>query len=293
MLRPSFKLGDKFIPKPFIEYIPQNIDGFNPNQVPTRNGYLIQPPIPRIDMTDPLAVSPEKLRELTNLASVSIDVPDPSDKTYITENRPQRTIKRSILPSAIPNLSTEEMKSFVDSINARNTTLSTEMKGALKLVEKSLFKKLVAGDEKVIDALKPMTSYIKTSEVPQFCFVYTLKETKEYNIDMKTGILRNDIYIKLIKNKDNFIPKTGYDFGRFLARLSGNKVEIGDIVDTENCIYYKMTDTKIADYNNMVVVALQDLTFFSSVNGVKTTNFINALEQGYKNHFGGDLPTIA
>ncbi len=42
-----------------------------------------------------------------------------------------------------------------------------------------------------------------------------------------------------------------------------------------------------------VVVALQDLTFFSSVNGVKTTNFINALEQGYKNHFGSDLPTIA
>ncbi len=63
------------------------------------------------------------------------------------------------------------MKSFVDSINARNTTLSTEMRGALKMVEKSLIKKLVAGDEKVIDALKPMTSYIKTSEVPQFRFV--------------------------------------------------------------------------------------------------------------------------
>jgi hypothetical protein len=275
-----------------IEYVPQNIDGFNPNQVPTRNAYLIQPPIPRIDMTDPLAVSAEKLRELTNLAAVSIDVPDPSDKTYITENRPQRTIKRSILPSAIPNLLTEEMKSFVDSINSRNTTLSTEMKGALKMVEKTLIKKLVAGDEKVIETLKPMTGYIKTSEVPQFCFVYTLKETKEYNIDNKTGIIRNDIYIKLIKNKDNFIPKTGYDFGRFLSRLTGGKVEIG-IVDTENCIYYKMTDTKIADYNNMVVVALQDLTFFSSVNGVKTTNFINALEQGYKNHFGSDLPTIA
>jgi hypothetical protein len=244
-------------------------------------------------MTDPLAVSPEKLRELSNLAAVSIDVPDPSDKTYITENRPQRTIKRSILPSAIPNLSTEEMKSFIDSINARNTTLSTEMKGALKMVEKSLIKKLVAGDEKVIDALKPMSSYIKTSEVPQFCFIYTLKETKEYNIDMKTGIIRNDIYIKLIKNKDNFIPAKGYDFGRFLARLSGSKVEIGDIVDTENCVYHKMTDEKIADYNNMVVVALQDLTFFSSVNGIKTTNFINALEQGYKRHFGGDLPTIA
>jgi tRNA U54 and U55 pseudouridine synthase Pus10 len=167
------------------------------------------------------------------------------------------------------------------------------MQGALKLVEKSLIKKLVAGDTKVIDALKPMTSYIKTSEVPQFCFVYTLKETKEYNVDNKTGILRNDIYIKLIKNKDNFTAKTGNDFGRFLTRLTGNKVEIGDIVDTENCVYYKMTDTKIADYNNMVVVALQDLTFFSSVNGVKTTNFINALEQGYKNHFGSDLPTIA
>jgi hypothetical protein len=124
------------------------------------------------------------------LAAVSIDVPDPSDKTYINENRRQRTIKRSILPSAY-------------------------------------------------------------------------------------------IYIKLIKNKDNFIPAKGYDFGRFLARLSGSKVEIGDIVDTENCIYYKMTDTKIAEYNDMVVIALQDLIFFSSVNGVKTTNFINALEQGY------------
>ena len=56
-----------------------------------------------------------------------------------------------------------------------------------------------------------------------------------------------------------------------------------------------MTDEKMADYNNMVVVALQDLTFFSSVNGVKTSNFINALEQSYKNHFGpgSDLPTIA
>mgnify|MGYP001037922721 CR=1 FL=1 len=295
MLRPSFKLGDKFIPKPFIEYIPKNIDGFNPNQVPTRNAYLIQPPIPRIDMTDPLAVSAEKLRELSNLAMVTIDVPDPSDKTYITENRPQRTIKRSILPSAIPNLSTEEMKSFVDSINSNNTTLSTEMKGALELVKKSLIKKLVAGDQKVIDALKPMSSYIKTSEVPQFCFVYTLKETKEYNVDMKTGILRNDIYIKLIKNKDNFIPSKGLDFGRFLARLTGNRVEIGDIVDTEKCEYHKMTDEKMADYNNMVVVALQDLTFFSSVNGVKTSNFINALEQSYKNHFGPshDLPTIS
>jgi hypothetical protein len=114
---------------------------------------------------------------------------------------------------------------------------------------------------------------------------------------MKTGILRSDIYIKLIKNKDNFTPRSGYDFGRFLARLSGSKVEIGDIIDTENCMYYKMTapETKIADYNNMVVVALQDLTFFSSVNGLKTSNFINALEQGYKNHFGpgSDLPTIA
>ncbi len=97
----------------------------------------------------------------------------------------------------------------------------------------------------------------------------------------------------MIKNKDNFTAKTGYDFGRFLARLTGSKVGVGDIVDTENCIDYKMTETKIADYNNMVVVALQDLTFFSSVNGVKTTNFINALEQGYKNHFGGDLPAIA
>jgi hypothetical protein len=114
---------------------------------------------------------------------------------------------------------------------------------------------------------------------------------------MKTGILRNDIYIKLIKNKNNFIPSKGLDFGRFLARLTGNRVEIGDIIDTENCIYYKMTapETKIADYNNMVVVALQDLTFFSSVNGVKTSNFINALEQGYKNHFGPshDLPAIS
>ncbi len=102
------------------------------------------------------------------------------------------------------------------------------------------------------------------------------------------------IYIKLIKNKDNFIPSEskGYDFGRFLARLTGAKVEIGDIVDTENCIYYKMTKTKLPEYNNMVVIALQDLTFFSSVNGVKTTNFINALKQTYEDHFGGDLPTI-
>jgi hypothetical protein len=85
-----------------------------------------------------------------------------------------------------------------------------------------------------------------------------------------------------------------YDFGRFLARLTGGaKVEVGDIVDTENCSYYEMTDTKITDYyNNMVVVALQDLTFFSSVNGVKTTNFINVLERDYKIHFGGYLPTI-
>jgi hypothetical protein len=54
-----------------------------------------------------------------------------------------------------------------------------------------------------------------------------------------------------------------------------------------------MTDTKITDYNDMVVIALQDLTFFSSVNGVKTTYFINALKQAYGDHFGGELPTIA
>ena len=57
---------------------------------------------------------------------------------------------------------------------------------------------------------------------------------------MKTGVLRNNIYVKLIKNKDNFIFSKGNDFGRFLARLSGAKVEVGDIVDTENCIYYKI-----------------------------------------------------
>ena len=36
MLRPSFKLGDKFIPKPFIEYVPKDIDGFNPNCLQSR-----------------------------------------------------------------------------------------------------------------------------------------------------------------------------------------------------------------------------------------------------------------
>ncbi len=156
MNRTGFLLGATFKPKQFIPYAEEKEN--NNYVIPSRNGYDMSAPRPRMDMSDPNSTS-EKLRKLTETASLTFDVLDPTDTKFVIEGRSQRMIKKSILPSGIPNLSAVDMKAFVDQMDVNNTARSADMKASLVIVQLSLTRRIKPSSEKTI------TEFIKSDSL--------------------------------------------------------------------------------------------------------------------------------
>ena len=293
-MRTGFLLGQTFKPKQFIPYVEEPDENKN-SIIPSRGGYDMSAPRPRMDMSDPNSTS-EKIRKLTETASLTFDVLDPTDTKFVEQGRSQRMIKRSILPSSIPNLSVDDMKAFIDQMELNNTARTADMKTAMGLAQTTLMSQLKNGNLKVIKILKDMSKEVKVSNIPQYVFLNSIVETKHFNTGLKPmgEVLRQDVIFKLITNNLNYgtlgNQKQSNNFGNWLITFVMNPktYNIGTIIDTDNCYAYKL-EAKIAQqykYEDKIDMAIQDFNIFCYNNTLKPEPWIQEIEAEYVKIYG-------
>ena len=302
MNRTGFLLGATFKSKQFIPYVEQPDENKN-SIIPSRSGYDMSAPRPRMDMSDPNTTS-EKLRKLTETASLTFDVLDPTDTKFVAEGRNQRMIKRSILPSSIPNLSAVDMKAFVDQMEVNNTARSADMKASLVIVQLSLIRRIKTSSEKtitdIIKSLEVVGKGVSIDNVGRYVFPWTITENKQgLKTDLKPegSTLRPDVVMKLIQNRNMWSRTNGYahqssSFGNFLKNI----IDFGDmkdnsttIIDTEDVVWHELDGKSDKDaYDDMLSYALEDFKYFSSVNMIKVDPYFTQLNEKYKDIFKVD-----
>ena len=302
MNRTGFLLGQTFKSKQFIPYIEQPDENKN-SIIPSRGGYDLSAPRPRIDMSDPNTTS-EKLRKLTETASLTFDVLDPTDTKFVIEGRSQRMIKRSILPSSIPSLSADDMKAFVDQMELNNTTRSADMKTTLMVVQASLMRRIkTSNDNTIVEIIKSLAVVgkgVSIDNVGRYVFPWTVSENKQgLKTDLKPegSTLRPDVVMKLIQNRAMWSKTNAYGhqsntFGNFLKNIidfADMKDNITTIIDTEDVVWHQLdrkTDKDI--YDDMLSHALEDFKYFSSVNTIKVDPYFTQLNAKYHDIYNAD-----
>ena len=295
MNRSGFLLGQTFKQKQFIPYVEQPDENKN-SIIPSRIGYDVSSPRPRMDMSDPNTTS-EKLRKLTETASLTFDVLDPTDTKFVSEGRSQRMIKRSILPSSIPSLSADDMGAFIAQMELNNTARTADMKTAMGLAQTTLMTQLKNGNMKVMKTLKDMSKEVKFSNIPQYVFLNSIIETKQFNPGLRPmgEVIRQDIILKLITNSQNYGTLGGHqkqsnNFGNWLTTfvINPKTYNIGTIIYNENCYAYflNIPQAKQYKYEDKIDLAIQDFNLFCYNNTIKPDPWIQEIEAEYVKIYG-------